>query len=219
MVAKACNGNESSVKSFKPNSLGPLDTSHGMEIAQLLLSLLHSWGLDNDLDPSSCFIWCSIESQPHVVVPTYVAQHDTVDDEQLPADLSLTNSLPPELVRQEQITRIFTSQTHWELSTTLTTNHLLAIIALSHTLMSMSNATFVPEQERNRKLHRQSTRVNWSKTDEEHEEMFTQQQAQIQARLVFISDTTLSSNAGSKNFKRPQVEMMAKRWQHHCVEG
>lgn len=24
--------------------------------------------------------------------------------------------------------------------------------------------------------------------------------------------------AGAKNFKRPQVEMMAKRWQHHCVE-
>lgn len=26
---------------------------------------------------------------------------------------------------------------------------------------------------------RQSTRINWSKTDEEHEEIFTQQQAQI----------------------------------------
>lgn len=34
----------------KPNSLGPLEASHGMEIAQLLLSLLHTWGLDNDLD-------------------------------------------------------------------------------------------------------------------------------------------------------------------------
>lgn len=42
--------NNSSLRSFKPNSLGPLDTSHAMEIAQLLLSLLHSWGLDNDLD-------------------------------------------------------------------------------------------------------------------------------------------------------------------------
>lgn len=28
----------------------PFETSHGMEIAQLLLSLLHSWGLDSDLD-------------------------------------------------------------------------------------------------------------------------------------------------------------------------
>lgn len=86
-------------------------------------------------------------------LPTW---HNTIpiDQEPLPADIALTNSLPKELVRREQVTRVFTSRTHWELSTTLTSNHLLAIIALSHTLMSMSNATFVPEQERNRKLHR-----------------------------------------------------------------
>ncbi|XP_023310546.1 WD repeat-containing protein 7 isoform X2 [Anoplophora glabripennis] len=227
---------DSSLRSYKPNSLGPLDTSHAMEIAQLLLSLLHSWGLDHDLDrvcqvklgllrPMVPISYGVLSKANHMslFLPTW---HNTipVDEEMLPADLSLTNSLPPELVRQEQITRIFTSHTHWELSTTLTSNHLLAIIALSHTLMSMSNATFVPEQERNRKLHRQSTRVNWSKTDEEHEEMYTQQQAQIKQgwsllatlHCVLLPDKVVEH--GAKNFKRPQVEMMAKRWQHHCVE-
>lgn len=90
--------------------------------------------------------------------------------------------------------------------------------------MSMSNATFVPEQERNRKLHRQSTRVSWSKTDEEQEEMYTQQQAQIKQgwsllatlHCVLLPDKVVEH--GAKQFKRPQVEMMAKRWQHHCVE-
>lgn len=208
-----------------------------MEIAQLLLSLLHSWGLDNDLDrvcqvklgllrpmvPIS-FGVLSKANYMSLFLPTW---HNTIsiDDEPLPSDSnSLTNSLPPELVRQEQLTRIFTSHTHWELSTTLTTNHLLAVIALSHTLMSMSNATFVPEQERNRKLHRQSTRINWSKTDEEHEEMYTQQQAQIKQgwsllatlHCVLLPDKVVEH--GAKNFKRPQVEMMARRWQHHCVE-
>lgn len=44
-------GSESYSKSNNKPVLGALlDTSHGMEIAQLLLSLLHSWGLDNDLD-------------------------------------------------------------------------------------------------------------------------------------------------------------------------
>lgn len=43
-------GNDSNYVANKPNSLGPIEASHGMEIAQLLLSLLHSWGLDNDLD-------------------------------------------------------------------------------------------------------------------------------------------------------------------------
>lgn len=109
-------------------------------------------------------------------LPTW---HNKIPVDEKPLNMSLTNNLPPELVHREHMTRIFTSRTHWELSTTLTSNHLLAIIALSHTLMSMSNATFVPEQERNRKLHRQSTRINWTKTDEEHEELYTQQQAQI----------------------------------------
>nr|XP_023030249.1 WD repeat-containing protein 7 isoform X5 [Leptinotarsa decemlineata] len=233
---QAKDGSESNSKNNKPNSLGPLETSHGMEIAKLLLSLLHSWGLDNDLDrvcqvklgllrpmvPIS-FGVLSKANHMSLFLPTW---HNTipVDDEPMPIDLSLTNSLPPELVRQEQVTRIFTSHTHWELSTTLTSNHLLAIIALSHTLMSMSNATFVPEQERNRKMYRQSTRVNWSKTDEEHEEMYTQQQAQIKQgwsllatlHCVLLPDKVVEH--GAKNFKRPQVEMMVKRWQHHCVE-
>jgi hypothetical protein len=67
---------------------------------------------------------------------------------------SLEADLPAELVNLERLTRLFTACTHWELSTTLTSNHLLAIIALANTLMSMNNATFVPEQERTRKLHR-----------------------------------------------------------------
>ena len=62
--------------------------------------------------------------------------------------------LPPEVVRQERLTRAFTSRAHWELSTILTSNHLLAVVALAYTLMSMNNATFVPEQEQKRKMHR-----------------------------------------------------------------
>ncbi|XP_030745113.1 WD repeat-containing protein 7 isoform X4 [Sitophilus oryzae] len=220
----------------KPGSLGPLDTSHGMEIAQLLLSLLHSWGLDDDLDrvcqgklgllrpmvPLS-FGVLSKANHMSLFLPTW---HNTIsiDEDPISENQDLEISLPPELVRREKLTRIFTSRTHWELSTTLTSNHLLAVIALSHTLMSMSNATFVPEQERNRKLHRQSTRINWSKTDEEQEEMYTQQQAQIKQgwsllatlHCVLLPDKVVER--GAKHFKRPQVEMMAKRWQHHCVE-
>lgn len=67
---------------------------------------------------------------------------------------SIESELPREMVLLEKLTRLFTAKTHWELSTTLTTNHLLAIISLAYTLMSMNNATFVTEQERSRILHR-----------------------------------------------------------------
>lgn len=158
-----------------------------------------------------------------LLLPTWYASIQLDEMDNIVPD-SIANSLPAELVRQERLTQAFTSKIHWELSTTLTSNHLMAIIALSNTLMSMSNATFVPEQERNRKLHRQSTRVNWCKNDEEHEEMFTQQQAQIKQgwsllatlHCVLLPDKVVA--AGAKNFKRPQVEMMARRWQHQCLE-
>ncbi|KAL3288183.1 hypothetical protein HHI36_002633 [Cryptolaemus montrouzieri] len=230
-------GDNNSQSSSKPLNL-PFETSHGMEIAQLLLSLLHSWGLDSDLDrvcqaklgllrPLIPISYGVLSKANHMslFLPTW---HNCIpmENEPMPlaAEISLSNSLPVELVKQEQLTRIFTARTHWELSTTLTSNHLLAIIALSHTLMSMSNATFVPEQERNRKLHRQSARVNWSKVDEEHEELYTQQQAHIKQgwsllstlHCVLLPDKVVE--AGADHFKRPQVEMMAKRWQHHCVE-
>lgn len=146
---------------------GVLENNHTMEIAQLLLSLLHAWGVDVDLDlvcesklgllrpmvPVS-FGVLSKGGYMSLLLPTWQT-HITSNvslDKIIPTDLE--KSLPAELVRQERLTTVFTSKAHWELSTTLTSNHLLAIIALSNTLMSMNNATFVPEQERNRKLHR-----------------------------------------------------------------
>lgn len=95
-----------------------------------------------------------------LLLPTWQAKCADELDAQKPANTSgsaansLEADLPVELVRLERLTRLFTARTHWELSTTLTSNHLLAIIAMANTLMSMNNATFIPEQERTRKLHR-----------------------------------------------------------------
>ncbi|XP_067003219.2 WD repeat-containing protein 7 isoform X2 [Anabrus simplex] len=220
----------------KQQAMG-LETNITMEIAQLLLSLLHAWGMDPDLDrvcegklgllrpmvPVS-FGVISKGGYMSLLLPTWQVRAT----EEVDADKSaLERDLPPELVRLERMTRLFTARTHWELSTTLTSNHLLAIIALANTLMSMNNATFVPEQERNRKLHRQSTRtaLSWtSKAEEENEDLFTAQQAQIKQgwsllatlHCVLLPDKVVQT--GSKAFKRPQVEMMARRWQHQCLE-
>jgi hypothetical protein len=143
-------------------------------------------------------------------------------------DLQMTKSLPQNLLRQEALTRLFTARLHWELSTTITSNHLLGMVAMSNTLMSMKMATFIPEQERNRKLMRQGTKANvaWtSGEDDEHEEqLVTEQQAQIKQGWSLLSTHhcfLLPDKIDAlepKNFKRPQVELMARRWQHHCIE-
>ncbi|RZF46081.1 hypothetical protein LSTR_LSTR004794 [Laodelphax striatellus] len=207
-----------------------------MEIAQLLLSLLHGWGIDPELDyvcegklgllrpmvPVS-FGVLSKGGYMSLLLPTCQLLKMDAVRQSIPS--SLEADLPREMVELERATRLFTEQTHWELSTTVTTNHLLAIIALSNTLMSMNNASFVAEQERNRKLQRQSTRsqISW-KPDEATEDLITAQQAQIKqgwSRLATLHCVLLPDKVvhkGSKTFKRPQIEMMARRWQHHCLE-
>lgn len=64
----------------------------------------------------------------------------------------------------------------------MTTAHLLAVIALANTLMSMNCATFVAEQERRRRLHRPGMRSFSTASQDEvnnEEDAFTAQQAQI----------------------------------------
>lgn len=124
-----------------------------------------------------------------LLLPTW--QNDlTVDTTKLPDDVPspVGKELTPALIRRENLTRLFTARLHWELSTTITSNHLLAMVAMSNTLMSMTLATFIPEHERNKKLHRHSGRAGaaaWS--SEEHEELFTQQQAQIKQGWSLLS--------------------------------
>lgn len=124
-----------------------------------------------------------------LLLPTW--QNDLqVDTTNPPEDVHLTKELTPELVRQENLTRLFTARLHWELSTTITSNHLLAMVAMSNTLMSMTMATFIPEAERNKRIHHhhKSNRPGaaaWS--NEEQEEMFTQQQAQIKQGWSLLS--------------------------------
>lgn len=202
-----------------------MEATHVMEVAQLFLSLVHSWGLDLPLDKVCenqlgllrpmvwIYLWVDETSEcvstitllfffekipvsfgvlskggyMSLLLPTW--QNDLkVDTTHPPEDVQLTKEITPELIRQENLTRLFTARLHWELSTTITSNHLLAMVAMSNTLMSMTMATFIPEAERNKRLHRQSNRPGaaaWS--SEEHEEMFSQQQAQIKQGWSLLS--------------------------------
>lgn len=218
-----------------------MEATHVMEVAQLLLSLLHSWGLDQHLDrvceaqlgllkpmvPVS-FGVLSKGGYMSLLLPTW---QNTIKESTIQNSLASMNiqskstSIPVNLLRQEALTKLFTARLHWELSATLTSNHLLGLIAMSNTLMNMNMASFAPEQERARKLHRQSTRTNATWTNEdESEEQYTQQQAQIKQGWSLLSThhcfllPDKVDGMEPKNFKRPQVEIMARRWQHHCIE-
>ncbi|CRK92912.1 CLUMA_CG006337, isoform A [Clunio marinus] len=222
-----------------------MEATHVMEVAQLMLSLIHSWGLDPLLNivcetqlgllrpmvPISYGV--SSKGDMSLLLPTW---QNTIKKETVQnlfkgmESVQLNKSLPENLLRQETLTRLFTARLHWELSTTLTSNHLLGMVAMSNTLISMNMATFIPEQERTRKISKQqsltSTKANvvaWA-SDDEHEEILTEQQGKIKQGWSLLSTHhcfLLPDKVDSmepRNFKRPQVELMARRWQHHCIE-
>ncbi|KAG5679319.1 hypothetical protein PVAND_008892 [Polypedilum vanderplanki] len=232
-------GKESSdgIKRITPR----MEATHVMEVAQLLLSLIHSWGLDPHLDkvcesqlgllrpmvPIS-FGVLSKGGYMSLLLPTWqnTIKQETVQKLLQSSDMQLSKALPENLLRQEALTKLFTARLHWELSTTITSNHLLGMVAMSNTLMSMKMATFVPESERARKLMKQATKNNvaWASDDDHEEQLITEQQAQIKQGWSLLSTHhcfLLPDKIDAmepKNFKRPQVELMARRWQHHCIE-
>lgn len=215
-----------------------MEANHVMEVARLLLSLLHSWGLDPHLDkvcesqlgllrpmvPVSFGILCK-SGYMSLLMPTW-QNNFGCEEYSLVSDSKKLGGVPAELVRLQKLTEMFTRRLHWELSTTITSNHMLALVAMSNTLMAMTAASFIPESERHKKLYRQALKsadTPWNKEGGK-EELLNQHNSQIKQGWSLLSThhcTLLPDKveAIDKNaFKRPLVEMMAKRWQHHCME-
>lgn len=200
------------------------ESSIPMEIAQLLLSMLLGWGLDQELDSICearlgllkplvpiCFGQISKGGYMSLMSPTW---KPTDVRSKLEEALKFQSSL-------SQRVKWFTSRTHWEVSCSLTTNHLLAIVALANTLMSMQNATFVAEQERIRKANRPSTKGTGQIQPQQDDGYISQQAASkhgwsLVATLhcVMLHEKLKLSNC----YKEPLVETLALRWQDRCVE-
>ena len=199
---------------LRPASL-QLEINLTLEIGQLLLSILHAWGLDKDLDRvalnklgllkpklSLCFGLVSKTGAMSLLLPTWC-----------PSPTSGYTASP---------TEYFTSLGHWQLSHTLTTQHLLSLISITNTLTSVSNASFVPEQERRRKLVRQATHgaMESSNTDMS----FNKQQEQIKTgwsllstlHCVLLGEKVRS--LGSNKHKKLLVELLAVKWQDRCLQ-
>lgn len=147
----------------------------------------------------------------------------------------VTMPVPKEQIEEEERARRFSSKGHWELSTAVTTNHLLSAIALANTFKSMRSATFVPEQEKRRRLHRRLSRADsraFMMTPAEGvvdssgalavlQEVLSQQQADIRqgwSLLAALHTILLPDLVDTADFKQPQVEILARRWQDRCFE-
>lgn len=77
-----------------------------------------------------------------LLLPTWQSSVD-LEDEYVNSTNGPLKDLPPDMVRLELLTRLFTARTHWEVSTTVTSQHLLATVAIANTLISMNAPCFL----------------------------------------------------------------------------
>ncbi|KAH7946468.1 hypothetical protein HPB49_025503 [Dermacentor silvarum] len=188
-----------------------------------------------------CFGLLSRGSHMSLLLPTHTYRMLPPSQEAAPISKErkvVTMPVPKEQIEEEERARRFSSRGHWELSTAVTTNHLLSVIALANTLMSMNSATFVPDQEKRRKLHRRLSRadsrafmmspgeaggggVDGNAALAAIQEALSQQQAHVKqgwSLLAAMHCVLLPDHVRTPDFKRPQVEMLARRWQDRCLE-
>lgn len=223
-----------------------------LEISQIILSLLHGWGIDSALDRhcdsklgllrplrTVCFGMLSKGHHMSLLLPTFLYKHELVNELHSPMDAKQTAGkhvrmtkelVPASLQAEEQKAQRFASKFHWELSSILTTNHLLAIISLTKTLMSMSSATFISEQERKKKLFRRLSRADSKAHDSNYDaadmraleaEAIANHQKQVKeawSLLATLHCVLLPDYVKSHSLKRPMFDMLAERWQDRCLE-
>ena len=148
--------------------------------------------------------------------------------------VKIASTLPVELQICEEMARQFTARFHWELSASITTNHLLSVISLANTFMIMANASFSSSKfESNRrrlirKLSRQNSSSPGSGNTPVKEPSIVENENDIKVRQQQIHDAwqligalhcvMLPDLIKSPFLKRPLVDLLAKRWQDRCIE-
>jgi WD40 repeat protein len=257
------------------------DSNLTMDIAQILLSLLHGWGLDSELDRvcdsklgllrplrPPCFGLLSKNNHLALLLPTFLHKSELTRSQlhsPLERNISASSSgvcsastsnatftvacplgrvsstsgkhvrlakelIPSSLQIEEQRAQRFACKYHWELSNALSTSHLLCIISLVNTLMSMNSGTFVTQQDRKRKLYRRLSKSDAKTYDGQdldadirafEAEAIVKQQEQVKqgwSLLATLHCVLLPDYVKSHALKRPLLESLAARWQDRCLE-
>ncbi|VBB32022.1 unnamed protein product, partial [Acanthocheilonema viteae] len=172
-----------------------------LDVAKLCMSLLYAWTLDADLDevclkklrlvkPSVPLSFGVESQQGHLVVymPTGKFNNGTSFDN-------------------------FASSIRWTTGSSLTTAHLLAVIALANTLMSLHGASF-DIAKRNILIRNTSFRYSGAESHESDLQL-----KQVWSLIAALHCCLLPDLIKPKHiYCPPRIELLAKRWQDRCIE-
>lgn len=118
-----------------------LPKSPALVAAQILMSCLHAWGLDAELD-QLCTSKLGLLRPRRPISFGFLSRASGHMSLSLPGWYRHFGAGKPAAdTRQHLMARATAGR--WQLSSAVTTQHLLAVISVANTLMSMANATFI----------------------------------------------------------------------------
>ncbi|XP_069483133.1 WD repeat-containing protein 7 isoform X4 [Ambystoma mexicanum] len=207
-------------RSSKSKPLTLLEYNLTMDTAKLFMSCLHAWGLNGMLD-EVCLERLGM-LKPHCPVSFGLLSRGGHMSLMLPGfshSITKTPGGGVEMGRKMSITEGLGKGTYG-VSRAVTTQHLLSLISLANTLMSMTNATFIGEH-----MKKAPTRPPKPGTPEKAKVAQTVTSGVVQgqikqgwSQLAAMHCVMLPDLLGLDKFRPPLLEMLARRWQDRCLE-
>ncbi|XP_075345183.1 WD repeat-containing protein 7 isoform X5 [Mycteria americana] len=208
--------------SSKSKPLTLLEYNLTMDTAKLFMSCLHAWGLNSVLD-ELCLDRLGM-LKPHCSVSFGLLSRGGHMSLMLPGynqPVGKPSYDGVELGRKMSVTEGLGKGTYG-VSRAVTTQHLLSVISLANTLMSMTNATFIGDHMKKgptrppRPGTPEMTKVKAPPSISTHAA-----QGQIKqgwSQLAAMHCVMLPDLLGLDKFRPPLLEMLARRWQDRCLE-
>ena len=125
----------------KESTSTELPKSPALVAAQILMSCLHAWGLDAELD-QLCTSKLGLLRPRRPISFGFLSRASGHMSLSLPGWYRHFGSGKTAADTRQQSMALATAG-RWQLSSAVTTQHLLAVISVANTLMSMANATFI----------------------------------------------------------------------------
>uniref|UniRef100_A0A8C0GNF9 WD repeat domain 7 n=1 Tax=Chelonoidis abingdonii TaxID=106734 RepID=A0A8C0GNF9_CHEAB len=213
-------------RSSKSKPLTLLEYNLTMDTAKLFMSCLHAWGLNEVLD-DVCLDRLGM-LKPHCSVSFGLLSRGGHMSLMLPGynqSIGKPSYGSVEVGRKMSITEGLGRGTYG-VSRAVTTQHLLSIISLANTLMSMTNATFIGD-------HMKKGPIRYEK-DSVYLLIFTEADRSGSgpaptlrscflvnegwSQLAAMHCVMLPDLLGLEKFRPPLLEMLAHRWQDRCLE-
>ncbi|KAF1761406.1 hypothetical protein GCK72_009662 [Caenorhabditis remanei] len=165
-----------------------------LDVARLMLSMLHAWSLDEDMD-EVCEKRLSLHRPRHQVYFGNVSRQG-----------ELSVCLPTRFATDFES---FCKKSRWQASHSLNTSHLLAVIATSNTLMAMKNSALQLA-----KIRKSIVEMNPAQQNPDRQQIKQGWSLVAALHCVLLPDHVRPRSS----YAPPSIEMLVRRWQDSCLE-